>query len=157
MFPEQLECPDLVEPQIIVRGKYTQTNANGKRTDRHPQHECMQRRALRCTSYFHTDCCGPLAVSLRAGAFVGLAQSDHITNEVAQIRFCVCCGERLVWSRHCVGARCLPAPERRWLWFLFFRSCVIEFYCDNGLCGAIGPRLRLWYSSQFEPERSEDR
>ena len=66
MFAEQLECPDLVEPQIVSRRKHTNNTANGEGTDRHPQHDCMKRRALRCTSYFHTDCCGPLAVSLRS-------------------------------------------------------------------------------------------
>ena len=54
-FPEQLECPDLVEPQIIVCGKYTHTNANRKGTDCQPQHECMKRQVLRRTLYFHTD------------------------------------------------------------------------------------------------------
>jgi hypothetical protein len=155
VFPQQLECPHFVEPQIILRGKYTHNNANGKGSDCHPQHECMQRRALRCTSHFHTDCCGPFAVSLRAGALVGFAQSDHLANEVAQMRFCVCCGERLAWSRHRVRASCLLAIERRWLCLLLFRSRLIEFYL--GLCGATGGRFRLWYNSQFEPERSEPR
>jgi hypothetical protein len=41
VFPEQLKCPDFVESQTIVRGKYTHANANGKGTDCHPQHDCM--------------------------------------------------------------------------------------------------------------------
>jgi hypothetical protein len=68
-FTEELECPDLVEPQIIVRGKYAHTNANGKGTDCHPQHECMSLRALRHTWYFHADCYGPSAVLLRSRCF----------------------------------------------------------------------------------------
>jgi hypothetical protein len=109
VFPQELECPHFVEPQIIVRGKYTHNNANGKGSDCHPQHECMQRRALRCTSYFHADCCGPFAVSLRAGAnrfrrfgepplpiFI-LVPNNEAGNEITQMRFCVCCGERLAW------------------------------------------------------------
>lgn len=54
-FPEQLECLDFVEPQVIVRGRYAQSSANDKGTDCHPQHECMKRRVLRRTLYFHTD------------------------------------------------------------------------------------------------------
>ena len=38
-FPEQLECPNLIEPQIIVRGEHTHNNANGKGADSHPQDE----------------------------------------------------------------------------------------------------------------------
>jgi len=62
VFPEQLECPDFVEPQIVMRSKYTYSSADGKGTDCHPQHECMKGGALRRTLYIHTDCCGPLAV-----------------------------------------------------------------------------------------------
>ena len=39
-FAEQLECPDLVEPQIVMRSEYTQTNANDEGADCQPQDEC---------------------------------------------------------------------------------------------------------------------
>jgi hypothetical protein len=107
-FPEQLKCPDLVEPQIIVRGKYTHNRANGKGTGCHPQHECLKRRGLRRTSYFHTDWSRASDCAIRGGAnrlgrfgepplpiFI-LAQNNNAVNDITHIRFCVCCGERFV-------------------------------------------------------------
>src|SRR5262249_19531926 len=68
-FAEQLECPDLVEPQIIVRGKHAHNNTDGKGTDCHPQHEYVKRRALRRASYNHTDRHGSLALSYPSRRF----------------------------------------------------------------------------------------
>ena len=95
VFAKQLECPDLVKPQIIARRKHTYNTANDEGTDRHPQHEYIKRRALRHNFCFQTNC---FALSLCdcGCALVGLAQSDHIVNEIAQLRFCLGCGERFV-------------------------------------------------------------
>jgi hypothetical protein len=54
-FTQQLECPHLVEPQIVLRGKDAHNNTHGKGTDCHPQQECMQRWPSNLISYFHQD------------------------------------------------------------------------------------------------------
>jgi hypothetical protein len=70
-FAEQLECPDLVEPQIILCGEYAHNRASNKGSDCHPQHECMQRRALRRTWYFHKDAVALSWYDCEAGVLVG--------------------------------------------------------------------------------------
>ena len=64
--PEQPRFPDAVrlkDGRIVVVYHYAtaHTNANGKGTDCHPQHESIKRRVLRRALYFRADCCGPFA------------------------------------------------------------------------------------------------
>ena len=52
VFPEQLQRPHLVEPQIIMRGKYPQHAACDKGAGRDPQHECITIAVL-LTPHYH--------------------------------------------------------------------------------------------------------
>jgi hypothetical protein len=87
--------------------------------------------------------------------FRWFAQYDHIVDQIAQMRFSVCCRKRLAAHEYrfdnllsqmpasfqnCAetfGVRSRRPTSPR------ARSRVIEFYCNSGLCGATGNRLRL--------------
>jgi hypothetical protein len=100
-FPEQLQRPYLVEPQIVLRSKDAHNGAYDKGSDCHPQHERMELLVLFRTSYCHTIAVGLRLCRCGAGALVGLAYLDHIANEIPQIQFCVCCGKRFVADEDC--------------------------------------------------------
>ena len=67
-FAKQFECPNLVEPQIILRSKHTHNSTNGKGSDCDRKHRWGKPWRLSLTWCFHKESIAREKTSARATA-----------------------------------------------------------------------------------------